>query len=118
MLSDPDEVQKGRIVFLYPQTKQASASCHRQLAVSILKDARAHWPMLVVGWKEDGVDKWELVHRDNIRKKRATGATEKEEKRAGDQTGGGAQTGMSRWAKRGIMPGKPVEPIEGQETLF
>ena len=108
----------GRICYLYPQTKQASAECHKQLTVTVLKDPSAHWPKVVVGWKEDGVDKWQLVHRDNIRLKRAATTTSRQEKRAGDSTGGGAEGGMEKWVKRGVMPGKPPPEIEGQETLF
>jgi hypothetical protein len=119
VLKDPEEIQVGRIVHLYPQTKQASQNVHKQLAVSVMKDPRAHWPMVVVGWKEDGVDKWELVHRDNIRLKRASSITTREEKRAGDTTGNSGEGGMAKWArKRAIMPGTPPPPIEGQMELF
>lgn len=119
MLKDPEEIQVGRIVHLYPQTKQASRECHKQLAVSVLKDPRAHWPMVVVGWKEGNENKWQLVHRDNIRLKRASSVTSREEKRAGDQTGGPSESGMAKWAKkRAIMPGTPPPAIEGQMELF
>jgi hypothetical protein len=118
MLNDSHEVEVGQVVYLYPHTKQASAECHRQLTVKVLKDPAAHWPKVVVGWKEDGVDKWQLVHRDNIRRRRVASATTKEEKRAGDTTGGGGEAGMAKWVKRGVMPGGVPPQVEGQETLF
>jgi predicted lipoprotein with Yx(FWY)xxD motif len=116
MLRDVDEVSKDDTVHLYPQTRHASRACHAQLAVRVLVEPKKHWPMLVVGWRDpSGTDLWELVHRDNIRKKPASAVSTAQEKRDGDQVGGG---GMGKWTKRGIMPGKKTNEIEGQDTLW
>lgn len=106
VINNPTDLEVGRIVFLYPQTKQASQSCHRQLSVTVMKDPAAHWPFILVKWKENGEDRWEKVHRDNVRLRRASNA--KQEKREGDtvQNGDGS---MGRWAKVRVMPGKPKE---------
>jgi hypothetical protein len=116
MLRDPSEVEEGQVVWLYPQTKQASTNCHKQLRVKIAKKPTAHWPMLVVVWTlADGTDSWELVHRDNIRKKPPGGATVSAEKKQGDTVGDGGS--MARWKPK-VMPGRKPVDIEGQETLF
>ena len=119
MLQTPEEVQAGQTVWLYPQTKQASANVHRMLAVRILKDPKAHWPMIVVGWSENGADAWELVHRDNIRKRSAAATTTKDETKQGDAVGGG-QTSSKRGANRvRVMPNaKKYEPTDEQMELF
>jgi hypothetical protein len=121
VLDDPDLIQQGRIVFLYPQSKTASANVHRQLSVTVMKDPKAHWPMVVVGWKEDGVDRWELVHRDNIRLKRPGVTTTKADKHEGDNVREGA--GMGRWAKVRKMPTQAKAKVDmpddmEQGTLF
>lgn len=121
MIDDPDLLQVGRIVHLYPQTKTASRECHLKLTVAVMKDPRAHWPMVVVTWDENGEKKWQLVHRDNIRLRSAAASPTKEEKRGGDMTG--STDGMAKWIKRrSIMPGKnkPIDMPEGAEqgTLF
>lgn len=120
MIDDPNAIQRGRIVFLYPQSKQASRACHRLLTVTVMKDPRAHWPMVMVQWKEDGADRWELVHRDNIRLRKPGGTTTKAESKEGDTTRDSG--GMGKWAAVRKMPGKPkpIEITEEQEqgTLF
>lgn len=116
MLRDVNEVQVGRIVHLYPQTKTASANVHRMLAVSVLKDPAAHWPMVVVGWKEDGTDFWELVHRDNIRTRSPAARTRSDDKEGDNIREGGGVS--SKWAKVKKLPGKAAPTIEGQDTLF
>lgn len=116
MISDPDEIGVDGTVWLYPQSKQASQNVHRQLRVKILKDPKAHWPMVVVGWTENGVDKWELVHRDNIRKRAPGAVSTKEEKTQGDSIGDGRKTKTGRVR---IMPGaRKYQPTEEQLELF
>lgn len=118
MLRDPEEVGVDGRVWLYPQTRTASQNVHRQLAVKIMKDPRAHWPMVVVGWTESGVDRWELVHKDNIRKKAPGVISAKEEKTQGDSIGGTASS-RTKVARVRVMPSaKKYEPTEGQGTLF
>ncbi len=116
MLQTPDEVVEGQTVHLYPQDKQASRNVHRMLAVTILKAPATHWPMVVVGWTEGGRDCWELVHRDNIRKKPTGATTTRQEKGEGDTvvSSGGRKANRVR-----VMPGAhKYAPTEGQETLF
>jgi hypothetical protein len=116
LLRDPEEVGVDGMVFLYPQTKTASRNVHRQLAVRVLKDPRAHWPMVVVGWKEEGKDHWELVHKDNIRKRSTAAATTKADKTEGDTVGAGSQLGTKRLR---VMPSaKKYEPSEEQLPLW
>lgn len=116
MLSAPEEIEEGQTVHLYPQNKQASRNVHRMLAVTVLKDPKAHWPMVVVGWTEGGRDYWELVHRDNIRKKATGAVTTKQEKGEGDTVG---SAGSRRPNRVRVMPSaKKYEPTDGQETLF
>jgi hypothetical protein len=120
VLRDPTEIAEGDTVYLYPQTKQASTNCHRQLTVQVGKKPEAHWPMVMCVWREHGTDFWEMVHRDNIRKKPASTTSASAEKRAGDSVGGtaGEGGGMAKWAKQGVLPGKPQPEIEGQGALF
>lgn len=118
MIRDPEELNIGQTVFLYPQTKTASTSCHRQLSVRVMHDPKKHWPMVVVEWYEDGSQRWELVHRDNIRKK-AVAVTSKAEKAQGDSIGDGQARKRGGTNRVRVMPGaKKYEPTEGQETLF
>jgi hypothetical protein len=116
MLREPGEVKEGQTVYLYPQTKQASANVHRMLAVTILRKPTDFWPYLVVGWSERGTSFWEKVHRDNIRLRSRAATTTKAEKTAGDSIGDKARGGTARVR---VMPGKKkVEPTDGQEALF
>jgi hypothetical protein len=118
VLRDVTEVSEGDTVYLYPQTKQASRACHDQRTAKVLKDPKVHWPMVVVGWDmPGGPSSWELVHKDNIRKRPASTTSAVQEKRDGDMVGGGSG-GMSKWVKKGTMTGKPAPEIEGQGTLF
>ena len=117
MLRDVNEVTVGRIVHLYPQTKTASTNVHLMLAVTVLKDPAAHWPMVVVGWKKDGVDMWELVHKDNIRTRSPAARTKADDKQ-GDGTREGGSSVSDKWAKVKKLSGKAAPTIEGQETLF
>jgi len=125
MLRDVDlhDLHKGQIVYLTPHTKQASRACHERRTVKIMheKDTiKRHWPMIVVEWKQDGVDKWERVHRDNVKLRAHAPRATKVERAEGD---GAQSSGMGRWASKvRVMPGKikPIELAEGQEqgTLF
>lgn len=122
MIYDPDELEVGMTVYLFPHTRQASMNVHRGLTVSVMKDPKAHWPKVMVTWKEGNEDKWELVHRDNI-KKRAPSARNKQDEKEGDTARGGT-TGMgSKWTKVPVMPKQPkanivLAPDEAQGTLF
>jgi hypothetical protein len=118
LLRDPEEVAEGDTVHLYPQTKQASTNVHRLLQVKIGKPPKAHWPMVLVVWTERGTSLWEMVHRDNIRKHPATAVSASVDKKQGDSANDGGGGGMSKWVKRGIMPGKPKPELDGQEPLF
>lgn len=119
MLKSADEAPVGRVVYLYPHTKQASRACHEQRVVKIRKDAARHWPRVVVEWTQDGVGRWELVHADNIRlKPPGSLASVNKEKKEGDGPGsrGPAVTRVR------VMPGriKPIALSDDQEqgTLF
>lgn len=103
MLRDPTEVAEGDTVHLYPQTKQASSNCHKMLAVKIMKNPKTHWPMVAVCWDVPGGPTcWELVHKDNIRKKPSATVSTSAEKKAGDTVGDGGS--MSKWKPK-VMPG-------------
>lgn len=115
MLYEVDEVTVGQVVYLYPHTKTASRACHEQRRVTILHDPKKHWPHLVVEWQQDGEAHWELVHRDNIKKRPATAAASPTEKHQGDMAGG-TQT-ETRWRRKNAIA-SPVVNIEGQEALF
>ena len=117
MLRDPTEIAEGDTVYLYPQTKHASTNCFRLLTVKVGKKPEAHWPMVLVIWAEDGKDFWELVHRDNIRKRPASTQSVAAEKQGGDTVGDGGGA-MSKWSKRGVMTGPKAPEIEGQDTLW
>lgn len=117
MLRGPEEAPEGRVVYLYPQTRTASRTCHAMKAVTVVHAKR--WPMVVVKWTEGRVDKWELVHKDNIRLRPPSARVKKDEKE-GDTVQG---TGMdSRWARPRKMAGrvKPIDIPDDQEqgTLF
>lgn len=114
MIYTPEELEVGRLVYLFPHTKQASQTVHRQLAVSVMKDPKAHWPRVMVCWKEDGQDRWELVHRDNIKLRRSSSA--KVEKRDGDTTQDQTTT-SSRWQRR-LAVARPISNIPDQMELF
>lgn len=119
MLRDSDlhDLYKGQIVYLSPHTKTASRACHEQRAVRVMHEKDTilkHWPMVVVEWKQDGVDKWERVHRDNIKLRPGNASSAKVEKREGDGQGGGKPT-VTRVRK---MPGRPIAHIEDQMELF
>lgn len=117
MLYDVGEVTEGQSVWLYPHTRTASTNVHRQLAVKVLKDPKAHWPMVVVGWREGGRDHWELVHKDDIRKRNPSASTKAETKQ-GDTIGDGPISSLGKHRKL-VLPGaKKYEPTEGQGTLF
>lgn len=116
MLRGPEEIEKGQTVYLYPQTKQASHNVHRMLAVIVMKPPSAHWPMVMVRWSEGGKDWWELVHKDNIRRKPQSATTTKAEKAAGDTVSG---SDGRRSTRVRVMPSaRKYAPTEGQETLF
>lgn len=118
MIHKPEDLRVGQTVYLYPHTKQASRACHEQRVVSVMQDPAKHWPKVVVEWTENGVQQWQLVHRDNIRLRAAASTTTKEETKAGDTT----QDGGAKWATVRRMPGraKPIEIPPGleQATLF
>lgn len=117
MLRDPEEVGVDGMVFLYPQTKTSSQNVHRMLTVRVMKDPKAHWPMVMVCWKENGEDRWELVHKDNIRKKSAAATTTRADKTQGDTAGDGATSSKTKRVR--VLPGaNKYEPTEGQGTLF
>lgn len=113
MLYDVDEVQIGQTVYLDAHSKGAPAICHRRLVVKVMHPPARFWPYLVVEWKEDGVDKWARVHRDNIKKRPVQDRTVAERKE-GD-TGSG--TTSQKWQRRLALP-KPVALIEDQMELF
>lgn len=85
-----------------------------------VKEAKRHWPMVVVTWEEAGQLHWELVHKDNIRTKPVTPARHVD-KKEGDMARNEDAT-ASRWARVRKMPGKakPIDlaPNEEQGTLF
>lgn len=102
MIKTPDEVGVGQTVYLTPFTKTAGRNVQRRLAVQV-KEAKKHWPMVVVTWAEAGESKWELVHKDNITKTRP-GAKTAADKREGDTATGHTGGAVARVRK---MPGKP-----------
>lgn len=108
MLRGPEEVPKGRVAYLYPHTATASRACHAMRTVEVVEGAK-HWPMVVVKWREPDADKWELVHRDNIRLRPPSARVKSEEKEGDTTQDEGATAG--RWARVRKMPGKP-KPIE------
>lgn len=112
MLYDAHEVEEGQVVFLFPHTRGASPACHEKRRVTIAQPPARFWPYLVVTWTEGGVDKWERVHRDNIKKKPTTPKVDKQE---GDGAGGGRSDG--KWQRKTVMPGK-IAHIEDQMELF
>lgn len=114
MLLAPEDLPVGRTVYLFPQTKQASRNVHLMRTVSIMKDASAHWPRLVVGWKEGSEDRWELVHKDNIRL-RPPAARNKADEKEGDTIQGDTGRTSGKWARVRRMPGKP-KPVDTDET--
>jgi predicted lipoprotein with Yx(FWY)xxD motif len=109
MLREPSEIEKGMTVYLYPQTKTASRACHEQRVVKVMKDPAAHWPMVVVTWTDANGDQWELVHRDNIRKKPPSTSKSKEDKNEGDNIRENA--GRGKGARVRKMPGR-AKPID------
>lgn len=113
MLYEPHEVVEGQTVSLFPHTHGASRACQEQRQVTIAQPPAKFWPYLVVTWVQDNQNRWERVHRDNIKKKPAAPKVDKQE---GDGAGGGGRTD-GRWQRRLALPGK-IETIEGQETLF
>lgn len=98
-------------VYLYPNTKQSSHLVHRQCQVVVGKDPKAHWPLVLVTWN-DGVDRWELVHRDNISKK-PIAPPQSADKKSGDQIGADDH----RPASVRTM-GSPIVNLDGQDVLF
>jgi hypothetical protein len=120
MLRSVDEIELNQVVHLFPHTKVASRACHALTVARVIKDPKAHWPMVVVGWKEATGDRWELVHKDNIRLKPRATQTSKVEKKEGDTVQGGGTASI--WARVRKMPGKVVEvnlaETEEQGTLF
>lgn len=112
MLRGPEEAEENKIAYLYPHTKTASRACHDMKAVTIL--SARHWPMVVVKWKEGEADRWELVHKDNIKLKPPSARVKSDEKE-GDTVRGGAMD--SKWARPRKMTGrqKPIDIPEGRE---
>lgn len=118
MLFDVNEVAVDQQVWLYPHTRTASANVHRMLAVKVMKDPKAHWPMVLVCWKEGNQDKWELVHKDDIRKRNPTASTKAEHKQ-GDTIGDGPTSSKLGTSRRLVMPGaKKYQPTDDQMELF
>ena len=118
MLYNVDEITNGQQVWLYPHTRTASRNVHRCLAVRVLKDPKAHWPMVLVGWREAEEDRWELVHKDDIRKRNPSAST-KAEREQGDTAQDGLAASALGSNRRLALPGKAkVVPTEGQGTLF
>lgn len=113
MLREPTDVAVGGTCFLFPHTRTASTNVHRMLTVKVLKDPKVHWPMVVVGWTDQGVEMWELVHKDDIRL-RSPAARDKVQEKQGDTVGDGGE--VKTKVRR--MPGRAIGLIEGQETLF
>jgi hypothetical protein len=116
--TDLHDLFKGQIVHLTPHTKTASRACHLRKVVQIMHEPetiKRHWPTVVVEWKEDGVDTWERVHRDNINLRPNT--RNKTDKQDGDGPSSGHTVARVR-----VMTGK-IKPIvladnEEQGTLF
>ena len=117
MIRDPDELQVGRIVFLEPYTKQASQTCYRRIAVDVAEDPKKHWPRILVHWTEEDGGHWEMIHKDNIRLKRASAATSRTEGDATRDSGGDGGA-----APRPMTTNKPkeIKIPDGMEqgTLF
>lgn len=111
MLNHVDEAEAGRVVYLYPHSKTASRACHRLLTVAIV-EGRKHWPMVVVKWNEGGAERWELVHRDNIRLRPSVAAT-RVDKKEGDSKGDVA-TG-TKWKPR-LLPNH-IKPIDLPDNM-
>jgi hypothetical protein len=119
MLYNVDEIAEGQTVWLYPHTRTAGPNVHRMLQVKVLKDPKLHWPWVIVTWDElGGGDKWEKVHKDDIRRRNPGKAT-KDETKQGDGVGSGSTSSRLGTNRRLVLPGaRKYEPTEGQETLF
>jgi hypothetical protein len=121
-IQEPTDLEIGQVVHLHPNTQQASRNVHRMLAVRVMKDPKRHWPMVMVEWEEDGKSYYELVHRQNLRRRPWTGASAATvEKKRGDTVGDGGG-GMSKWKPR-LMPKRQSTELElpddmEQGTLF
>ena len=122
MLYEVHEVSEGQTVWLYPHTKGASAACHAMRQVKVMHDPKKHWPYVVVEWKEGGVDRWEKVHRDNIKKKPPSQTGMAAQKKQGDTSGNPDTPTDRKWQRKLALPGKikPIQLAEGEEqgTLF
>jgi hypothetical protein len=116
MLYHVDEVVVGQQVVLFPHTKTASNNVHRQRVVTIMKDPKAHWPKVMVCWKEDGEDRWELVHKDNIKKRVSPTHSTGADRHQGDSVGDGGAV-PSKWQRK-LAIGTPVQNHEDQMGLF
>lgn len=118
MIYNVDELSDGQTVFLYPHTKTASQACHRQLQVKVLGDPKRHWPLVTVKWREGEEERWQLVHKDDIKKNKSNSATETSaaDRHQGDTVGAGPAPARP-WQRR-LTIGKPVENFEGQGKLF
>lgn len=112
MLYDAHEVAVGETVFLFPHTKTASRICHEQKAVKVAKAPSAHWPMVLVTWTEGDHDRWQMVHKDDIKKRPPN-------KTAADKKLGDSLTDRNRAVARvRVMPGKKIEVMDDQMELF
>lgn len=115
MLYDPHEVEEGATVYLFPHTKGASRACMEQRTVQVAQPPAKFWPYVIVTWRQGTIDKWERVHKDNIKKKPTAPKATKQE---GDGAGGGRSTDTGgRWQRKLALPGriKPIDIPEGQE---
>lgn len=118
MLYDVDEVQVGQTVWLFPHTRTASQNVHRMLQVRVMKEPKAHWPRVMVEWKEGNEDRWELVHKDDIRKRNPASATKADTKQ-GDTIGDGPTSSKLGTSRRLALPGAAkVAPTEDQMSLW
>ncbi len=112
---EPTELEVGQRVYLYPNTKQASFNVHRQLAAVVEKDPKAHWPRVLVAWKEGDEDRWELVHRDNISVKPIAPPKSKD-KEHGDAVGS-SDGGPAKVRVLG-SPIKQIDPDLGEQGVL
>lgn len=117
MLHSVDEVTVGQTLWTFPHTKSASTNVHRQLAVRVLQPPAKFWPYLVVGWAEGKEDKWEKVHKDDLKKKQSN-TTASSDKHQGDSVGSDGSV-AGKWQRRLALPGRDrVKPTEDQLELW
>lgn len=101
------------MVYLYPHTKTAGQYCWLKKQAVVEEPGKTHWPRIKVTLVHQGQDITSFPHKDDVRLRPAPKNT-KAEKREGDTNQGTEASGI----KVRIMPGKPIENLEGQEPLW